>query len=238
MNRKIKVLTLVLLASTLLVMATSLSVKAQGTATVAILSSVGGTTSPAGGTSPSYTIGHSASFTATPGSGWQFFYWIVTTAAGSTTYTTNPLSWDVTGAGSVQAMFLPTTNATETPNPAGTSSIYVLVSAGGETTPASETYTYNVGSVATFTATPGSGFRFLCWVVAPATGGIVYTANPLNYNVTNGDCAVQALFVPTSSTVTLPTIVDEYSSAAVVALTATLVAVAFATFAARRKVKK
>ena len=238
MSKKIKIITLVLLVSTLLILGANLNVKAQTTATVAVLSSVGGTTTPAGGTTPSYTIGQDQTFTATPSSGWQFFYWIVTTAAGSTTYTTSSLTWNVTGAGSVQAMFLPTTNATEAPTSAGTSSIFVELSAGGSTVPKEgTTQSYAIGSTQTFAATPGSGFTFVCWVVGPATGGIVYTSSTINYNVTNSGCAIQAMFVPSSSNVTLPKIAPEFSSAAVAILAIVLVAVAVGAFALRRRPK-
>ncbi len=238
MSKKIKFLTIVLVLSALMLIATNFNVKAQTTATVAVLSSVGGTTSPAGGTSNSYTVGQNQSFTATPSSGWQFFYWIVTTAAGANTYTTSSLSWNVTGAGSVQAMFLPTTNATQTPSGSGTSSFLVELSADGSTTPAAGTQNYTIGSTATFTATPGTGFKFVCWVVAPSTGGVVYTDSTLNYNVTNSGCAIQAMFVPTSSSVTLPSIVPEFSSAAIAILAIALVAVAFGTVVVTRKLKK
>jgi hypothetical protein len=237
MSKKVKVLILVLLASALLLLSADLNAKAAGTATVVVLSSVGGTTSPAGGTSPSETIGQSVSFAATPDSGWNFFYWIVTTAAGSTTYTTNPLSWNVTGAGSVQAMFLPTRNGTLTPVAAGTSAVYFPTSAGGSTSPkAGTTQTETNGITVAFTATAGTGFKFLCWIIAPASGGIVYTSNPLEYNV-SGACAAQALFLPTSSTVTLPKIVNEFSSAATVGLAIAMLAVACGTYA-YKKTKK
>jgi hypothetical protein len=250
MNYKIKILILTLLASALLA-ATNLNVQAQGTTTVAILASNGGTTDPAGGTNPTYTIGQTATFTATPSSGWQFFYWIVTTAAGSTTYTTNPLSWNVTGAGSAQAMFLPTTNATVAPSAAGTTSLYFLTSAGGDISSggpttagakltsaglSGKTQDLTIGTTYNYSATPGSGFTFVAWVLAPSSGGVVFTSNPLLYNASQS-CAIQALFIPNSSTVTLPTIINEYSSAATVGLTVALLAVAFGAFAIRRKPK-
>jgi hypothetical protein len=134
-------------------------------------------------------------------------------------------------------MFLPATNATVTSAAAGTAAIDVLTSAGGSTTPAAGTKTYTIGQTVTFTATAGSVFKFLCWIVAPAKGGIVYTANPLVYNVSNSGCAAQALFLPTSSTVTLPKIVNEYSSAATVGLAIAMVAVACGTYA-YKKTKK
>jgi len=233
MGKKVKVLTLILLASTLLLLSASLTAKAASTTTVVVLASVGGTTSPAAG-SQTETVGQSVSFTATPSSGWQFFYWIVTTAAGSTTYTTNPLSWSVTGEGSVQAMFLPSRNATATHVGAGTSSIYFETSAGGSTSPKEgTTQSETNGKTATFTATPGTGFTFLCWIVAPASGGIVYTSNPLSFNVSGG-CAAQALFIPSSSTVTLPKIVSEFSSAATVGLAVAMIAVACGAYAYKK----
>ena len=68
------------------------TVKAQATANVTILSSIGGTTSPSAGTQ-TYSSGSSDTFTATPDAGYFFNHWILlNTATGTTDYTDNPLT--------------------------------------------------------------------------------------------------------------------------------------------------
>ena len=92
-----------------------------------------------------------------------------------------------------------------------TDSVTVFASCGGTTTPANNatgpygTYTYNNDTAQTFTATAGTGFQFLCWVIVAASGPTTSTTNPLSYTLSQS-IAIQALFIPTSSTVsTTPT---------------------------------
>lgn len=134
-------------------------------------------------------------------------------------------------------MFIPTTNATTTSPATGTSTVQVLSSEGGETIPSAGTYTnYTIGTSSTFTASAGSGFKFLYWIVVPATGANVYTTSTLPLNITANTCGLQAMFVPTDSTITVPTI-PEFSSVALVILAAVLIAVAMGTFAFKRNKK-
>ena len=237
---KIVVFTVLTAALLMASLNSCIPVKAQGTATVDTFSSIGGTTSPAAGTYTNYTVGTTYTFTETPASGNSFLYWIVATAAGGATYTTPTLSYNITESTTlIQAMFIPTTNTTVSSSQTGAATVELLVSIGGSTVPAAGTYTnYTAGTVSAFKAVPGTGFSFLCWVVASSSANI-YTANPLAYNVSGTACGIQAMFIPTSSTVTLPTpTVNEFSSAIAVILAAVLATVAVGTYTVTRKNKK
>ena len=221
-NRKAtKILTVILIASALLIAFASAGVKAQSTGSVYIYAGVGGTITEGGatltgGTTYNYTSGTTVTFTATPGTGFKFLSWESVSASGATTSTTNPLALNVTTSScALQAMFVPTTNYTVTSGTAtGSSSFSVLTSIGGTTTP-STTTSFTIGQTATLTATPGTGFQCIGWVVATAAGSTIYNTATVNYNVTASGCAWQAYFVPTSSTQTIP----EFSTAATAILT-------------------
>jgi hypothetical protein len=232
-NKIFSSIALVLIISALLVaVANVATTKAQTTASVDIVPSVGGTTSPNG--TQTGTVGQTMTLTATPGTGFKFLAWIVASSAGANTSTSPTLSLNVTSSGcAAQAMFLPVTNYTGTGSGTGSSTFDVLTSVGGSTTPTSTT-TVNIGQSVTLTATPGNGFTCIGWVVATAAGATEFTTPTVNYNVTSSGCAWQAFFVPTSSTVTIP----EYSNAAVAVLAIALVAVAAGTFVATRKIRK
>jgi hypothetical protein len=254
-SKNFKFFALILIASTLLIAAATpaiSTVKAQSTDSILVYVALGGTisangTALTGGSTYSYADGTVVAFTATPGTGFAFLAWETATAAGGSTSTANPLDWTITGSGAIQAMFIPTTNTTGYSS-AGTSSIGLFSSIGGSTNPTAGTYTnYTIGTTSAFTATPGSGFNFLCWEVATAAGAFTTTSNPMEYNVSANNCGLQAFFIPTSSTVTLPTAtttptstpkVSEFSSATVAIMAIILAAAAFGTYTYTKKSKK
>lgn len=81
-------------------------------------------------------------------------------------------------------------------------SIYVYTSCGGSVSAnganlnGGVTYNYTSGTAVTFTATPISGFSFLCWEYASQSATGVSTNNPFVYMPTATQSAVQAMFVP------------------------------------------
>jgi hypothetical protein len=263
-TKNTKLFALILLTSMLLLVAISpamQSVKAATTTdTVTVFASCAGTTTPANnstGPYATYTYDNNTvhTFTATAGAGFQFLCWVIVAASGPTTSTTNPLSYTLTQPIAIQALFIPTSSTvTPTPTPTTTPSQYsvaVFTSAGGTTTPTGSSttapyvsYNYNSGSVQTFTATAGTDFKLLCWLIVGANGGTTSTSSSLSYTVSQ-DVAIQAFFIPTSSTVTLPTTsptptpkVDEFSSATAIIIAAVLVIVAFGTYTYTKKAKK
>ena len=245
-TKNIKVLALIFITSVLLIAAASSNiayVKAATQDSVYVYSSLGGTITSDGTTLPggaSYPFENGTAIDLVPVSstGYQFLCWEVVSASESYTSDNCTLTYTPTAANSaVQALFTPTSNATTTSTSTGTSSIQILLSAGGSTNPAPATYTnYTIGTVNNFQATPGTGFKFLYWIVSPSTGANIYTTNTLSLNVTASTCGLQAMFVPTDSTVSVP-VVDEYSSAAIIALTVALIAVAIGTIAVTKKAK-
>ena len=265
-TKNLKVFALILLTSMLLLVAINpamQSVKAATTTdTVTVFASVAGTTTPASNASgpyATYTYDNDTvqTFTATTSTGFQFLCWVIVAASptGPTTSTTNPLSYTLTQSIALQALFIPTSSTvTPTPTPTTTPSQYgvtVFTSTGGTTTPTGSsttapyvTYNYNSGSVQTFTATAGTDFKLLCWEIVTANGGTTSTSSSLSYTVSQ-DVAIQAFFIPTSSTVTLPSTsptptptVPEFSSAAAIIIAAVLVIVAFGTYTFTKRAKK
>lgn len=255
MNKtKLRIFTLVLGTLMILLVATNpgiLTVKAQTQDSVYVYTSVGGTvsangTSLTGGNSYNYADGASVNFTATSNTGFQFLCWEYAASSGTNTSTDNPFVYTISSAEcAIQAMFVPSVNTTlsSSSSQTGTAPFEVPMSIGGTTTPAAGTYdNYTIGTVVNFTATAGNGFKFLYWLVPTASGDAVniVTSNTLAFNVTDNACAVQAFFIPTSSTVTLPTIttINEFSTAATIIVALALVAVAFGTYAYKRRTKK
>ena len=83
MNKSRKIIALTLLTSLIVFAALgAMSVNAQSTATVNILTSVGGTTDPTPGTH-TYDDGTSVTFTATPDNTFVFTGWLISTDQGS-----------------------------------------------------------------------------------------------------------------------------------------------------------
>jgi hypothetical protein len=263
-TKNLKVFALILLTSMLLLVAINpamQSVKAATTTdTVTVFASVAGTTTPASNASgpyATYTYDNDTvqTFTATTSTGFQFLCWVIVAASGPTTSTTNPLSYTLTQSIALQALFIPTSSTvTPTHPPTTTPSQYgvtVFTSTGGTTTPTGSsttapyvTYNYNSGSVQTFTATAGTDFKLLCWEIVTANGGTTSTSSSLSYTVSQ-DVAIQAFFIPTSSTVTLPSTsptptptVPEFSSTIAIIIAAVLVIVAFGTYTFTKRAKK
>ena len=248
-TKNLKVIALILLTSAILLAAMP-NVTAATQDSLYVYSSIGGTVSAGGtaltgGSSYSYDHGSSVTFTATPDSGYQFLTWVDLTAAGGSTNTTNPLPYTVSASGAIQAMFVPISNATAVAPATGTPTVVIMASAGGTTEPLAGTYTnYTAGTVSSFNAVPGTGFKFLYWMIAPSTSN-TFDTSQVSWTVTGDVCALQAYFVPTSSTVSLPTptpaptpTVPEYSGAAAIIIAIALVAVAFGTYTFNRKAKK
>lgn len=248
MNYKTKILALVLILSALLIAANSsiLTAKAQTNDSVYIYNSLGGTiatsgTTLPGGSSYPFANGTAVNLDANASEGYKLLCWEEVTSAGGCTSTSATLTLvPATSSSAVQALFIPTGNSTTTSPSTGTSAVTVLSSAGGETNPKPDTYNnYTIGSTNTFTATPGSGFKFLYWIVIPASGqGNVYDTSTLSLNITANSCGIQAMFIPTDSDVTLSSIVPEYSSVGIFILAAVLVAVAMGTFIVSKRNKK
>jgi hypothetical protein len=252
--KNVKVFALILLTSTLIILAINPSlpnVKAATTDSVYVYTSCGGTivsngTTLAGGTTYNYANGAVVTFTATPIADFKFLCWEYASGSGASTSTTNPLVYTVSSTESeIQALFIPTTNATSSSSSSqtGTAPIDVLTSIGGTTTPAAGTYTtYTIGTTISFTANAGSNFRFLYWMVPSAAGGAyTSTANPIAYTLSANACAIQAFFIPASSTVALPTptpTVNEFSSPTAIIMVMALAIAAFGTYAYTKKVKK
>ena len=241
-----KVLSLILLTSMLLVTSIgAASVKAATQPTVYVYNSQGGNIDANGtqltaSTSYNYTSGDTVTYTPVAGTGFAFLCW---DWIGSTpvTSTSNSLSETLSAsdACAIQALFIPVTNATQTVTGSGSASVTALLSAGGTTSPSagsgSAQYTnYTIGSSASFTATASSDFKFSYWLVVSAQGRSYYTTSTLALTIPTSAIAVQAFFVPTSSTVTIP----EFSSAVIAVLAIALAISALGTFAYTKRSKK
>ncbi len=243
-----------LLTSAILLAGINLSsVTAQTTNSTYAYDSIGGTIAAngnavTGGTSITTNTNENAEFTATAQSGFEFLAWEYATAAGGCTVTDNPASINITVDGAIQALFIPTTNTTATSSQTGAATVIIYNSIGGETTPAGTappaTYTnYNIGDVVTFTTTPGADFKFLYWIVATSTTNY-YTSSTLDLPITENTVVMQAIFIPTDSSVTLPgqpmptPTVPEFSGIAAAAIAVALVAVAVGTYTFSKKAKK
>ncbi len=245
-SKRIQVFALIFLLASLCAgaIATSL-VKAQSQATVDVLASVGGSTDPAASSTPySYDDGTVVNLTATAGEGFIFVNWDIVTASGGTTDMNNPTTLTVSGGVTyaIQAVFAPIETAPGTSpvaaaNLATAAIVVVLPSIGGTTSPVAGTYALQNAASTTLTATPASGFTFDHWVIggSPLThGAYSFTDTPTDnpYTVDHGygnTYTYQAVFTPVGSTV------PEFPGAAVVVLALALVAVAFGTFAIKRK---
>jgi hypothetical protein len=145
-------------------------------------------------------------------------------------------------------MFIPTTNATQTSSGTGAATIALYFTVGGTTVPSSTPTTtppriytnYTIGTSATFTAVPSSDFNFLYWMVVTTTS-TTYTSSTLTLTIPQNTCAMEAIFVPTSSTLALPTPtpkINEFSTATTLIAVIALVAVAFGTYTYTKKAKK
>ncbi len=241
-RKNFKTIALILLATGLLLSPViSTSVKAATQDTINVLSSVGGTTDPVTGTYHN-DDGSSFTITASAGTGFNFLFWDVVTAAGPTSYSDNPLTITLNESDyAIQPVFQgisfipPATTATSSTN----AIVVVLASVGGTTTPKAGSYALADASQLKLTATPNNGFKFDYWVIGgtPLTHGAYnFTDTPTDnpYTVDHGygnTYTYQPVFTPTNSAI------PEYSSVATIALALVLVAIAFGTYAYRRKTK-
>jgi hypothetical protein len=250
-TRNFKILVLFLLTSALFVAGVSSGVKASGTDSVVVFSSIGGTTVPTSG-SYNYTDGSVQTFTATAGTGFLFGGWQIATAAGSYTDTDNPLSLTLNQSEyALQANFVPIQflgPAGATLNTATDAIVVILAGVGGTVSPAPGTYALATVTNLELKATADSGFTFSHWVIGgtPMNHGVyAYTDMPTDnpYNVNHGygnTYSYQPVFTavsPATSPTATPK-VDEFSSVAAILVAAILVIVAFGTYAITKKTRK
>lgn len=255
--KNLKVLAMIILTSALLILASSASVstvKGATTTTLFLYTTLGsssvsanGTTLTAGG-SNTMTAGDTYTFTATPDSGWKFVCWDYAAASGAVGSTNNPFSQVISAACSLEAVYIPTTNATGTTSGSGSSTITLFTSAGGTSSPAGSTtgtaITGTIGTATTLTETPSSSvYTFLCWITQCSSANNYYTSSSLSYKPLTSGVAIEPIWVVTSANISLPTPAPtpkptpEISSAMVAVLALALVATAFGTYA-YKKAKK
>jgi len=256
-TKNFKVLAFILLTSTLLILAASSvsipNVKAATTTTLDVYTTLGGATTgavDANGTAMvessagnALITGDTYQFTATAASGFQFIGWAYADASGASGTTSATFTKVITAPCGLEAIFVPTTNATATTSGSGTSTLTLFATEGGTTTPAGTIFTGSsisatIGTPTTITEKPGSGYTFLCWVVECASNN-VYTSSTLSYTPTSTGAAIEAIWVPSSSGITLPAIpINEFSSATAIITVMALVIVAFGAYAYTKKAKK
>jgi len=254
-TKKAKVLAMILLTSTLLILAVSANVPNVKAATTNLVLyttlgmgtvSANGTALTAGSAGNPLTSGDTYTFTQTASSGFQFIGWAYADASGPTGTNTASYSKVISQACSLEALYVPSTNTTATPSGSGASTITLFATAGGETSPKGTPFTGAsvsgvIGHSTTITQTPGDGYTFLCWVVQCSSNNY-YTSSTLNYTPTESGAALEALWIPTGSGITLPstgptptpTKVDEFSTVMGAVLAVALVAAALGTFAYKK----
>ena len=191
---------------------------AQGTATVTVLSGLGGNTDPASGATSTVNDGDSVTLTATPVDGYAFQEWQILSQAGSVVVTDNPYTLTAAGGNdyAIQPVFTVIQQVPGTPpaalNKATDALVGVLASAGGTTVPKPGLYYLTNAVSFNLQAVANSGWTFSHWVISGPNlshGGYPYTATPTDnpYNVNHGygnRYDYQAVFVPTGSTEPTP----------------------------------
>lgn len=257
-TKKLKVLAMILLTSALLILASSASisnVKAATTQTLVLYTTLGmssvdanGTALVSGAAGNSLTSGDTYTFTATAASGFQLIGWAYADASGPVGYTSASFSKVLSNECSLEAIFIPTTNTTATTSGTGAATLSIFTTAGGTTSPAGSltgaSVSATIGHTTTITQTAASDYKFLCWVVQCSSNNY-YTSTSLAYTPTEAGAAIEAIWVPTSSSVTLPSAsatptpkVPEYSAAIVALIAVALVAAAVGTVAITKKARK
>jgi len=252
-KKNLKVFALIFILSAFVVTAAASNlaapvVHAQSQATVDVFVAAGGTTDPAEGSTTNYPDGTVVTLTATPGAGFVFSSWEIVSASGGIEDLNNPTTLTVSAGVeyAVQPVFSPIQQAFPSApvTDFSTAAIVVVLSAvGGTTTPTPGTYALASATSLNLQATAATGFTFDHWVIGGTPlnhGAYSFTDTPTNnpYNVNHGygnTYTYQPVFKPTSST-TSPT-VPEYSSVAAIFVALALVAVAFGTYAFKRKTK-
>ncbi len=257
---------LTLLTAMIIVAATSpyvANVRAQDTATVNMLDSVGGNSDPAPGTY-TYPDGTAVTLNASPDLGFAFFYWIIQDSNGETNnFVDNPLTLNVQAGVTYnveplfqsQDNFLPGYSGNQ--NYSSDAIVVVLASVGGTTSPGPGSYAIGNATNFVLTATPNSGWQFLHWVIGGgpmnvAHGGYTFTDTPTDnpYTVGHGygfTYTYQAVFTPVGSTTPPPsggtggtsggTSTETYIIIALVVVVI-LILVAFGAYAYSRRPKK
>jgi len=250
-TKTLKIVVFALLTAALLMAVINLNfpnVKAQGQATVTILVSAGGTTSPVAGTY-NYADGATVTITATNGIGFLFADWVFTTASEANTTTDNPLVFTASGGISygIQAQFQPITYIPPAAiNGTGDAIVVVLAGNGGTVSPAPGTYDLANAYSVDLTATPDSGWTFDHWVISGTPlshGAYSFTDTPTNnpYNVNHGygnTYTYQPVFSPISTSTSPTPKINEFSTASAIIIAAILVIVTFGTYAYSRRSKK
>jgi hypothetical protein len=257
-TKNFKVLAMILLTSTLLIVAASASIpnaKAATTTNLILYTTLGmntvsanGTAMTPGSTGNALTTGDTYTFTATASSGYKLIGWAYADSSGPTGSTSATFSKVISAACSLEAIFVPTTNTTATSSGSGASTLTLFATAGGTTSPsgtlAGASISATIGHTTTITETAGTGYTFLCWVVQCSQSNY-YTSSTLNYTPISSGAAIEALWIPTGSGITLSSTsatptpkVSEFSSAIVAVLALALVASAFGTYAFTKKVRK
>jgi hypothetical protein len=263
-TKKLKVIAMILLTSTLLILAASAvsipNVKAATTTTLVVYTTLGGASTGAvkangtpmvmGSSGNALTTGASYTFTATAASGYQFIGWAYADATGPSGTTSASYTKVISAPCSLEAIFIPTTNTTATTSGSGAATLSLFATAGGTTSPLGTPFTGSaisatIGTAKTITQTPGTGYTFLCWVVQCSSNNY-YTSSTLSYTPTSSGAAIEALWIPTSSGIVLPstsptptpTKVDEVGPAMAAIVAIALVATAFGTYAITKKRQK
>ena len=136
-----KLFSMTLIVSLVVVAAFVGAISAQAQGTVNILATLGGTTDPAAGTY-TYNDGTSVTFTATADAANVFQNWIISTAAGSSSVTDNPITLPIVAGTTydIQAVFspiLPPPGVTNIPTNLATAAIVVVLAGAGGTTSSS-----------------------------------------------------------------------------------------------------
>lgn len=198
---KTKYVGLVLMSSLLLLAASVIcagGALAQSQATVTILQSIGGTTSPGAGTY-TYNDGTSVSISATgtTDTGYTFANWIIMTSDGVRVSTDNPLTFTASAGATytVQPNFNVVTPINITnikQNLANAAIVIILPAAGGSTVPSAGAYAFTNATAFNITAMPLNGWTFSHWVISGNTsvshGGAPVNLEPTDnpYNVNHG----------------------------------------------------
>ena len=249
-TKKLKILALILLTSTLLILTAGVSIpsaKAQTTTTLFLYTTLGTSSVTENGTamkegaSTTLTTGDTYQFAATASTGWKFLCFVYADKTGPVGSTSNPYSKVISNPCSLEAVFVPTTNTTGTSSGTGASALTLFASSGGTTSPAGSTsgaaVSGVIGHTTTITETPGTGYTFLCWLVQCSSQNNIYTSSTLSYTPISSGAAIEAIWVPTGSGITVP-VINEFSSAAVVLLAVALAVSALGAYAYTRRAKK
>ena len=218
MLKRNKIIAFSLIASLFLMATIGTLVNAQTQGTAIVLSSTGGTTTPAAGTY-NYADGTTQSFRANAQDPFVFTGWIVTAGGVSSTSMDNPIELPMIAGVTyeIQPNFTPVEpvpGSNNLPTNMGSAAIVkLLASAGGTTDPSPATYAFDDATSFNIRAIPDEGWQFQYWIISGPTdshGGYPFTLNPTSnpYNINHGYGATynyQAVFTLIGSEVPTPT---------------------------------